>query len=261
MPSRASSCSRRPSTLSADTIGGTCSMSPVRWAATTAPGVVEGHRCHVVRRRDRAVGVERVGLHAEHDLAGVLLAAVADEAHQAGRPSRPRRRARRSRSGRACRRGRSGARPTGAAACRRRRGSSPRRACRRSPGRGPSAGAAEPSPGQRSAGRSARRMSSMRSAATDHVVGTELQDRRLLGLDLAVDRCLHPPAVLVEHLDDRRSSASSSASESKNTIARFSSLSTSSLVIVTNASRSSSMRTNSSAITSRSVSLTRALRG
>ncbi len=36
MPSRASSCSRRPSTLSADTIGGTCMISPVRCCAATA---------------------------------------------------------------------------------------------------------------------------------------------------------------------------------------------------------------------------------
>ena len=39
---------------------------------------------HVVGGDDGAVGVERVGLDAEHDLADVALAAVADEAQQAG---------------------------------------------------------------------------------------------------------------------------------------------------------------------------------
>ena len=56
-------------------------------------------------------------------------------------------------------------------------------------------------------------------------------------------------------------SDSSPPSESKYTTARLSSLSTSMFVTVTKASRSSSMRTSSSAMTSRSVSLRRAERG
>ena len=37
----------------------------------------------------------------------------------------------------------------------------------------------------------------------DHVVGPEVEHRRLLRPDLPVDRRLHPSTVLLEHLDDR----------------------------------------------------------
>ena len=47
-------------------------------------GVVDRHAGHVVGGDDRAVGVERVGLDAEHDLARVALGALADEAQQPG---------------------------------------------------------------------------------------------------------------------------------------------------------------------------------
>ena len=45
-------------------------------------GVVDRHPGHVVGGDDRAVGVERVRLHAEHDLARVALGTLADEAQQ-----------------------------------------------------------------------------------------------------------------------------------------------------------------------------------
>ena len=48
------------------------------------PGVVDAHPGHVVGRHDGTVGIERVGLDTEHDLAGVPLATVADVAHQPG---------------------------------------------------------------------------------------------------------------------------------------------------------------------------------
>ena len=84
MPSRASSCRRRPSTLSADTIGGICWMTPVRLAATTVTDDREVDRCHVEGGGDDAVGVQRVGLDAEHDLTGVALGALGDEPEQTG---------------------------------------------------------------------------------------------------------------------------------------------------------------------------------
>jgi hypothetical protein len=48
------------------------------------PGLLDGHAGHVVRGDDGAIGVEGVGLDAEHDLARVALVTVADEAHQPG---------------------------------------------------------------------------------------------------------------------------------------------------------------------------------
>ena len=122
MPSRASSCRRRPSTWMrrhhrrhlldvADEVVG-----------DDPAGVVDGDAGHVVGGDDRAVGVERVGLDAEHDLADVALVAVADEAHQPGdRADADDEHAGGARD-RACRRGRCGARRGGGAACRRRRG-------------------------------------------------------------------------------------------------------------------------------------------
>ena len=134
MPSGPASCRRRPSTWSADTIGGTCSMSPSRCAATTARARRRAiDAAHVVDRGHDAVGVERVGLDAEHDLAGVALATLGDEAQQAGHHARRRRREPRWRPDRASRRGRCDARRGAGAACRRRRGSSLRPACRRPP--------------------------------------------------------------------------------------------------------------------------------
>ena len=58
IPSRASSCSRRPSTFMADTIGGTCSMSPVerrpRPHRTSARSTPPCRRCRSPRPRRRA---------------------------------------------------------------------------------------------------------------------------------------------------------------------------------------------------------------
>ena len=84
MPSRASSCRRRPSTLTADTIGGTCRMSPVRAAAAAR---------HLVERRPRSCrgwrsprrSASRVVVSVpEHDLADVGLGQHGQEAQQPG---------------------------------------------------------------------------------------------------------------------------------------------------------------------------------
>ena len=121
IPSRASSCSRRPPILIADTIGGTCSIAPVRWSAATGAACSIVTRRHVVRGGHLAGGVERRRLDAEHDLADVVLARSSRRTAAAWSPCRRRRRARRWRRGRACRRDRPGARRTAAAACPRRR--------------------------------------------------------------------------------------------------------------------------------------------
>jgi hypothetical protein len=101
-------------------------------------------------------------------------------------------------------------------------------------------------------------MRSMRSR--ESTVGLERQDGRLLRSQLACDRALDAHSVVGQR-DEDVASASSPISESKNTIARFISGSTSMAVMVTSASRSSSMRVSSSAITSCSEVLSRAVRG
>ena len=68
-------------------------------------------------------------------------------------------------------------------------------------GRRPTAGHAASACG-RSVGDRRGGCRSMRSAALDHLVGPEVEDRRLLGRHLAADRRLEAPAVLVEHLED-----------------------------------------------------------
>ncbi len=94
MPSRASSCRRRPPTCRAETIGGTWTIVPVRWSATaarTASSVTSPMSWRAVTSPD---GVEGRRLDAEHDLAGVGLGQVGQEAQQPGHASRRRRAAR-----------------------------------------------------------------------------------------------------------------------------------------------------------------------
>ena len=87
----------------------------------------------------------------------------------------------------------------------------------------------------------------------DHVVGPELEDRRLLGPDLAGDRRLQAHPVLAEGVDDvavavltgERVEEDDRPVELRVDV---------DLVTVTNSSGSSSMRTSSSAMISRNVS-------
>ena len=74
IPARASSCSRRPPTFAAETMGGTCSMTPVSVAAAarTSSRVTAGH---VPGPGDLARGVEGGRGRAEDDLALVGLLA------------------------------------------------------------------------------------------------------------------------------------------------------------------------------------------
>ena len=86
IPSRASSCRRRPPTFTAETIGGTCAIRPVsvEAAARTSSSVDAGH---VEGRRHLARGVERRRRRAEHDLADVGLRERGGEAQQPRGPA------------------------------------------------------------------------------------------------------------------------------------------------------------------------------
>ena len=87
MPSRASSCRRLPSTLTADTIGGTCRMSPSEMLGDDARGRRRRHAatCRTSPSpRPTASSVDVVG--AEHDLADVALARVPRGSAAGGSP-------------------------------------------------------------------------------------------------------------------------------------------------------------------------------
>ena len=87
-PARASSWRRRPPTFTADTIGGSCSMSPrKRGSARSTSSRVDRHRPLV---EHLAGGVERAGGDAEHDRArGTPCPPPGQEAQQAGGAAEP----------------------------------------------------------------------------------------------------------------------------------------------------------------------------
>ena len=151
-----------------------------------------------------AVGVERVGLHAEHDLADVALAAVADEAQQPGHRAdaddeHP---------------GGAGVERPGVADAALAEAAAQHADDVVAGDAGRLVDDGQAVDGRRAApGHCSGRVAAVGAVGAedvldalggaDHVVGPEHEDRRLLRAHLAVDRRLDAPAVLLEHLEER----------------------------------------------------------
>ena len=88
MPARASSCRRFPSILTAETIGGICSMAPTKPAAA-ALDIGERDAGHVPLPHHVTRGVECRRRRAEHHLARIGLGQVGEEAQQSGHAAQP----------------------------------------------------------------------------------------------------------------------------------------------------------------------------